>query len=56
MILTSVSGCSMKNVIYKNFIFQIHWVICVIPMLFEKLYKIPGLAGVFITFKDSFSE
>ena len=54
MILTSVSGFSMKNVIYKNFIFQIHWVICI--MLFDKLHKIPGLAGVFITFKDSFSE
>ena len=40
----------MKNLIYKYFIFQIHWAIRVIVMSFEELYEITSLDGYFSIF------
>ena len=44
--LKSVSDCSMKNVIYNDFISPTCQV-CITLMLFEELYKITGLSGNF---------
>ena len=44
LVLKSVSDCSMKNVIYNDFVSPTCQV-CITVMLFEELYRITGLSG-----------